>query len=218
MHLKQELIRSGGGNSSHSLNLCRSTTCWWQKEATERRNVFEERRHLVADGIQLTLALQGLEDKSTGCAHAGCLAGGFLVAAKSRKEDLLPPTTFLDTTSRWDFEGWESCSCLFSILEAVPSSHHAQAFLLSESRAIWQFGHPAVSSMQAGWLARWLCWPVTNSNCPHKKLQVAAPPTLLSAHLQPLTPHPQRGSIRGGISAGDEQICPNFPDLPHTDH
>ena len=74
-----------------------------------------------------------------------------------------------------------------------------------------QFGNLAtLAALEAGChAARWLCWPVTNSNCPHKKLQVAAPP--LSAHLQPLTPHPQRGSIRGGISAGDEQICPNFP-------
>ena len=37
MHLKQELIRSGGGNSSHSLHLCCSTSCWWQKEATEKK-------------------------------------------------------------------------------------------------------------------------------------------------------------------------------------
>ena len=53
--------------------------------------------------------------------------------------------------------------------------------------AMWQFGNMGLwppSSMLPGWpAARWLCWPVTNSNCPHKKLQVAPPPCLATYNL-----------------------------------
>ena len=65
-------------------------------------------------------------------------------------------------------------------LSTPPSSHHAQAKKAFGNVAMWQCCNVAMwppSSMLPGWpAARWLCWPVTNSNCPHKKLQVAAPP------------------------------------------
>ena len=155
------------------------------------------------------------------CEHKG-VAGRWL--SRGEKKIYAPTTTNLDTTSSWDFEGWESCSYLYSIFRRVSSVSRHTITLCSGKRLSFyeraeQFGNLAtLAALEAGChAARWLCWPVTNSNCPHKKLQVAALPPL-SAHLQPLTPHPQRGSIRGGISAGDEQICPNFPDLPPTDH
>ena len=68
-----------------------------------------------------------------------CLAGGSQWRkggrVSRRKEDLLAPTTLTDTTSRWDFEGWERCSYF--------SDWTHQLLLAHIKRTIWHFGDVA---------------------------------------------------------------------------
>ena len=65
------------------------------------------------------------------------------------------------------FGGWKWTHHFLLLCHVPARSFHSME---EQRRAIWQSGHPVV------WF-RWLCRPaVTNSNCRHKKLQVATSP------------------------------------------
>ena len=154
-----------------------------------------------------------LGDKSTGCEHKGWVAGG---CREEKRRYTNQPTTALDTTSSWDFEGWESCSYLCRGYQYQLLLWHAQAKGFPSMReqgnlAIWppwQHGARQVARLRGGCAGLWLILIVPTKS---SKWQ---PRLSLSAQPRPLTQHLQRRSISREIPPRDQHLNKFAPDLP----
>ena len=130
----------------------------------------------MADGIQLTLAhCRGLRTNPLVVSTQGVWQVAFWCLPRGEKKIYCHPPPSLTPHLGGTLKDGKAAHTGFVSSEAVPCTGKRLSFY----QRAGQCGNLATQQHTArlpGWPAWWLCWPVTNSNCPHKKLQVAAPP------------------------------------------